>query len=514
MDARQQKQEHDLIADQFSFANDPLGHVMYTYPWGGIGGPLEHFSGPRKWQCEVLEEIGAHTRSQEFAVHNGLPLQMFQEAIASGRGIGKSALLGMLANWHMSTHIGSTTIVTANTEKQLASKTFPEFARWLTMGINAHWWTQDRTRISPQLWLQELVRSQLSIASQYWYIEGQTWSAENPDAFAGAHNVLGLMLMFDEASGIVDPIWTTAKGFFTESNPYRYWLACSQGRRNSGAFFERFHDPELQRFWRCRRLDGRTVEDIDPSIFAEIIAQYGPDSDEARVEVYGEFPESGDRQFIPNSSVRLAQTNVFPWDDGQPIVMGIDPAPRGRTVVRFRQGRDARSIPPTVLMNLPLPLLVKRVTDLINKYNPDAVVCDAGQGTGLIDMLRAQRVKVVEVQFGSSPLEDKEMATRGGELWNLLKKWLPSAMIDESISLFNDLTKREWEWYGREDGRKILESKADLQSRGVPSPDDADALALTFAAHPPRRDRKVYRGGIAASVRIAEGVGRSMFDQP
>ena len=35
--------------------------------------------------------------------------------------------------------------------------------------------------------------------TQYYYVEAQSWSAENPDAFAGAHSQIGMMVQFDEA---------------------------------------------------------------------------------------------------------------------------------------------------------------------------------------------------------------------------------------------------------------------------------------------------------------------------
>jgi len=48
-----------------------------------------------------------------------------------------------------------------------------------------------------------------------------------------------------------------------------------------------------------------------------------------------------------------------------------------------------------------------------------------------------------------------------------------------------------------------------MQSRGVASPDDVDALACTFEVNPPRSDR-LPRGG--AGVQIAAGVDAGMFE--
>jgi hypothetical protein len=46
-------------------------------------------------------------------------------ARASGRGIGKSALVAWLALWFVSTRIGATAIISANTEDQLRRSRSP-----------------------------------------------------------------------------------------------------------------------------------------------------------------------------------------------------------------------------------------------------------------------------------------------------------------------------------------------------------------------------------------------------
>lgn len=507
------EQELELAADLVSYADDPLGFVLYAYPWGQRGTPLADWHGPRKWQAELLEEIGAHTRQQGFALDNDLDLSVYRAAVASGRGIGKSALFAWLSHWHASTHLGSSTILTANTEAQLRTKTFPEFGRWFGMAMNHHWFEVDSLRIYPKDWIANLVQDQLKISPGYWYIQGQNWSAENVDAFAGTHNPLGLAVLYDEASGIEEGIWRVTAGFFTERTPYRYFMAFSNPRRNSGAFFNRFNKPELAATWRTRKIDARDVEGADQSVYQAIMAEHGPDSDTARVEVYGEFPEASEDQFITNSAVRGAQQReVLSFDDTEPLILGVDPAPRGRTVLRARQGRDARSIKPIVLNGKDNHEIADAVVAFIEKYDPDAIAVDGGMGTGVIDELKRRRVKVFEVWFGTAA-EDAagEFATRGSELWGKLRDWLPGGCIDASETLFRDLTSRTWKFHGREDGKKILRSKKEMAKDGIPSPDDGDALALTFAPQVPRRTKRSVRNASVGGVRVAAGVGECTF---
>lgn len=90
--------------------NDPLAFVLLTFPWGEPGTPLEHHAGPRKWQRQILTDIRDHIRQNDGKVD----FDTFRMAVASGRGIGKSALVSWLVIWMLSTRIGGSVIVSAN----------------------------------------------------------------------------------------------------------------------------------------------------------------------------------------------------------------------------------------------------------------------------------------------------------------------------------------------------------------------------------------------------------------
>lgn len=247
--------------------DNPLAFVMYAFPWGSKGTPLEHFQGPRKWQREVLQQIADHIKS-----NNGkIDFETLRLAVSSGRGIGKSALVSWITIWMLTTRIGSTTIISANSESQLRSVTWAEITKWLAMAINSHWFEVSATRLMPAKWITELVERDLKKGTRYWGVEGRLWSEENPDAYAGVHNFDGVCVIFDEASGIADGIWSVTSGFFTENTPHRFWFAFSNPRRNSGYFYETFHSK--RDFWRTKIVDARTVEGTDKQTYEAIIAE-------------------------------------------------------------------------------------------------------------------------------------------------------------------------------------------------------------------------------------------------
>lgn len=515
------EQESEILTQILSFRDDPISFVHWCYPWGKVGTPFER--GLRKWQLEDLQRIGEHTREQVFRLENHLPLQVYKGATASGRGPGKSAEFGMIAHWHMSTRIGAPTIVSADTEGQLRSKTFPEFATWFGAAINSHWFVIDNLRISPAQWLIDLVKGLpeeggLGIDPRYWYVAGQTWSDTNPNAFAGAHNPYGMLVLFDEANGIATPVWNVTEGFFTEINAYRYWLAASQRRTRSGRFHEIFEDKLMGADWHKKTLSTRGMEGIDQAVIEGQIRKYGADSDFVRMEIDGLPPRTSEDQFISWDAVRVAQQNELIWDQGEPLILGVDPAPRGRTAWAFRHGRNARNCcgPMTrgIWQGLDNVQIAEKILELDRKYKPDAICIDFGMGTGVIDILKRKRIhgRLHEVKFGTPSYDkDNEWATHAIELWARLRDWLSGGMIQsddgEKGTLSAQMTNRGWRWSGKEDGKKILETKEDLAKRGVMSPDDVDALACTFEVNPPRNDSTKSGKPVRA-----EGVDASMTD--
>ena len=460
-------------------ADNPESFVLFAFPWGRKNTPLEKFKGPRAWQRKALREIAEFIRVNKDRIAHDELIEALRKAVASGRGVGKSALVSWLVLWMLSTRIGSSVIVSANSETQLRTVTWGELTKWATMSINAHWWEPSATKLAPASWLTALVERDLKKGTRYWGAEGKLWSEENPDSYAGVHNMDGMMVIFDEASGIPDSIWAVAAGFFTENILDRYWLAFSNGRRNTGYFYEAV-DGSKREFWSSDKIDARTVEDTDKSIYEQIIAEYGEDSDEARVEVYGEFPKSGDDQFIMPSVVDDAMRRPRYKDMTAPVVVGVDPARGGMdsTVIVVRQGRDILSI--KRYKGDDTMTTVGNVIEAIDEFKPSLTVIDeGGLGYGILDRLTEQRYKVRGVNFGWKAKNPIMWGNKRAEMWGAMRDWVKTASIPQDRQLKSDLigpTKRP-----NSAGTIFLEGKKEMKSRGLASPDAADALAVTFA---------------------------------
>ena len=470
--------------------DDPFNFGMVAFPWGNDGTPLATKTGPRKWQKKVLKEIATHIQNNR----QRQAYEVFRKAIGSGRGIGKSALVAWISLWMLSTRIGASVIVSANSEAQLRSVTWAELTKWTAMLINSHWWEVSATRLMPAKWLTDIVERDLHKGTRYWSAEGRLWSEENPDSYAGLHNEDGVLVIFDEASGIPDPIWAVSSGFFTENTPNRFWFAFSNPRRNTGYFFECFH--AKRDFWSTDNIDAREVEDTDKQVYEQIIEEYGSDSYQAHVEVYGRFPAAGEDQFIPPMLVAdAAKRELEEPDSTAPVIVGVDPARFGSdsTVILVRRGREILEIQRH--KGDDTMTVVGYVIEAIEEHKPAMVVIDeGGVGGGIVDRLKEQRYKVRGINFGNKSRNPLMWGNLRAQIWGAMRDWLKTGTIPNDRSLKADLTGPTYKPDSK--GAIFLESKKDMKSRGLASPDAADALAVTFAfpvAHREVVDKRIAK---------------------
>jgi hypothetical protein len=481
-----------LIDQVASYALDPLGFVFFAFPWGEAGTELADATGPRDWQFALLAELGGRLREGS-EIGNLLPILM---ARASGHGVGKSTVAAWVILWGLSTMPNARVVVTANTDSQLRTKTWPEVIKWLRLMINRDWFKATATAVF----------STQAEHERLWRADAIPWSEENTEAFAGLHNKgRRVILIFDEASAISDKIWEVSEGALTDEGTEIIWLAFGNPTRNTGRFRECFG--RFRHRWDHGHIDSRSVEGTNKAQLEQWVRDYGEDSDFVRVRVRGVFPHAGSMQFISAEVVEEAarlSREIF-WVRDEPLIMGVDVARFGddASVIRFRQGRDARSIPPIKLRGADTMELAARIADESTRYGVAAIFIDGGGvGGGVVDRCRQIGLNVTEVQFGAksdrAPI-GQDRATgyenKRAEIWGNMREWLRTATIDNDPELIADLTGVEYGYVLR-DGRDAiqLERKEDMKRRGLASPDDGDALALTFA-YPVLASRRSRRPG-------------------
>lgn len=441
------------------FEFDPLGYVLFTWDWGH--GDLANEEGPDEWQSAALREVGEAMRNAEASV---------RIAIASGHGIGKTCLTAWIIHWFMATRPGCAGVVTANTADQLRNKTWRELSKWNTKAINGHWFDWTATSF------KSVERPDT------WFIAAQPWNKERSEAFAGLHE-RDVLVLFDEASAIDDVIWEVAEGAMTERGAL--WLALGNPTRGTGRFRECFG--KFRHRWITKQIDSRTAKRANKAEIAQHLADYGEDSDFFRVRVRGVWPRASSMQFIASDAVDEAMARepvCYAWE---PLIMGVDVARFGddQTVIAFRRGRDACSIPWRKHRNIDTMTLAAEIASLADLEKVDAIFVDGvGIGAGVVDRLRQLGRFVFDVQSGGKPTglyfdEPIKVKNKRAEMWAQMRQWLRIGAIPDDPELESDLTGIE---YGYDADNAIqLERVEDMKKRGLASPDNGTALALTFA---------------------------------
>lgn len=445
-----------LRAEILKCVDDPLRFAELAFPWGE--GELSAWGGPNEWQREVLE-----------SVRDGLSWEAaYQDATASGHGVGKSALLAILILWAMLDPNCRGT-VTANTGEQLRTKTWPELSKWYRL-----------CRVS-DLW--ELTATTLKTRNPECRgrVDAVTWSEENPAAFAGLHNVGSrIILVMDEASEIAPVIWETAEGALTDAGTQILWFAFGNRTQPVGRFNDCFG--RFRARWRVRCIDSRTVPQSNKAKIAQWAEDYGEDSDFFRVRVLGLAPAVAAQALIGPEEVEVAFNRVYkgPEFEFAAIILGVDVARQGddETVIYARQGLQAR--PPKCLRVPDCTLVAAHVAQVKLEVDANALMVDGtgGYGAGVVDCLRSTGHTVTEVQFAGRP-NDPRYFNKRSEMWMLMRNWIKSGgAIPRDEALKEELCAATYQFRG--DKFQLCE-KQDVKDVIGRSPDRADALALTFA---------------------------------
>lgn len=472
-----------LAIEMADLAQDPLEWVRFSYPWGE--NELEGFRGPDKWQEGFLREWGEEIRLRDF---DGIsPVMPFMASTTSGHGVGKSALVGWVVGFITSTRPHCRGRVTANSVPQLETTTWPEIVKWMNICITRRWFKVTSGRGAMKI--------AHKLHPETWRVSGLAWDEHRPAAFAGVHAATSTpFYVFDEASEVARIILETAQGGLTDGEPMLFLFG--NPTKPTGYFFDSHHD--MRHRFKTYRVDSRTARMTNKELIKQWIEDYGIDSDYVKVRVLGEFPVTGDRQFVPSNLVTMAMSEEREPSPSihDPVIVGVDVARYGddEAVIHIRRGRDARTIPPLHFRGIPLDQLAHEVRKVAMEYLPDAINIDVGgMGAGVADLLRGWGVpNVNDINFGGASPEPEydDMATY---MLGEARKWLKQVGVclpTKDPILKRQLTARQYSMVQGKKGTAVkIESKEELKKRQLKSggegsdgsPDRADAFALTFA---------------------------------
>jgi hypothetical protein len=415
---------------------------------------------PDAWQIEALNSVRDHRRT----------------AIRSGHGTGKTRLAAAVIHHFIATRAYPQIVCTANTQAQLISKLWRELAKVNDSAKNRDLFQWTATRFF------------LKAKPETWFAIAQPWTEGNSTAFAGTHED-NVLMVFDEASEIPPIIWDVASGAMSTKGAR--WLVLGNPTLNTGKFFECFGinmwnkgDSEDEGRWHAFTINAEDCPRVDRGYINEQLreAKGNREDDFYRIRVRGLPPLQAVHQFIPVDLFEKAAFNVVEPLRQAPRILGVDVAAfgddkcayterkGGRATLRgTRRGQDTMATVGDVM---------KFRQEAIDQGEPyDAICVDIiGMGRGVYDRLKEQGVnEAIAVNVGEKARRDDCINLRA-ELWLLCKKWLAEAQISEEYR--NDLIGIQYKFDSS--GRLQMEKKDDMKKRGLPSPDLADSLCLTF----------------------------------
>jgi phage terminase large subunit len=432
---------------------------------------------PDLWQRDALESYWTVDRT----------------ALAACKGPGKTAVMAWCGWGSLLLYPHANGIALSITQDNLRDNLWKELAWWYA-----------RSPLLQRTFRMGGERIEAREAPKTWWLSARAFAKDarpeqQANTLAGLHSQTHVFVLCDESSDYPPGVMEAAEGIFTNKDVgglVARLLQAGNCTRQEGPLY----DAVVTHRRRWSPPTGNVIHitgDPDdpkrsPRINIEyarsLIREYGREHPMVMVNILGRFPSSSEEKLLTMADVEKAIARVV-----QPAlyrheakVMGVDCAAGGlaKTSIALRQG--AMVIGTKDWRIADLEEQAEQLGILILKHKPDYVFIDiGGVGRGIRDALKRLGFGeiVIGIDFGSNPSRPEVDDFKRTEMWRLMgeavKAWL---CIPDHPGLRADLVapKIRLERKGSHTVWR-LETKDDMAKRGIPSPDDGDALALTFA---------------------------------
>lgn len=408
-------------------------------------------------------------------------------AIRSGHRVGKTALLSIVCCWFITTRYPQKTIVTAPTAGQLFNALVPEI--------------KSLMRKLPD-WLRELFdvlseEIKLKADPDGSFLSARTASPENAESFQGIHSA-NVLFIWDEASGIDERLFNAARGSMAAPNAISI-MAGNPVRLNNT--FHRAFTTNAHLFSK-HAISSIGLKTVDADFIEEVKSTYGEESNEYRVRVLGEFPDTDDESYISAALVRAARKRQIDVPKIAATVYAVDPAYYGgdRTVISRRVGAHVIKDQITLLKKNTMQvvghivqmaeedrqLLMDNmreagVTPRAMPKVPAAIVVDIiGIGAGIADRLEELKYDVIRVNVAEAATSEPKCHRERDAMYKRFLHWLQDGMcrIPDDDGLELELTAPQYEYDSN--GVLKIENKKSVKKRIKVSPDKSDSAMLTL----------------------------------
>lgn len=339
------------------------------------------------------------------------------------------------------------------------------------------------------------------LQSDEWKLDDGTlvgWGRKPADndqhGFQGIHRKYVLVIL-DEACGIPEQLWTAVEAITTTEtcrilaigNPddpnTEFGNVCKPGSGWNVIRVSAFDTPNFT----GERVPAQVADlMLAPEWVEDKKRRWGESSPRYVAKCLGEFPEIGDDTLISPRWIEAAQAREL--EPGERRVLSVDVARFGSdsTTIGLSRGPVFRVV--AEYSKLRTTETTGHVIEAKREHNAHEVRVDGvGVGAGVVDELLEAGHDVVDMQSGAAARDNEHYANARAEWWWGLRQMFEEGDIDldpEDDELAAQLGAIKYSYTAR--GQVLIESKADMKKRGLPSPDRADTMMLgkAFVAPP------------------------------
>ena len=433
-----------------------------------------------KWQAETLFQLAGYTDLNDLDLPKTRPTDktpLYYNLVAAN-GSGKDqVVISAFAVWFCLSKVRSRCVITSSSYEQLKDQTY-KYIKNICEEINVSYGRK----------VFEIV--EFLITCNDTGSEIKCFVTDDPGKAEGRHPFdepgAEMAVIINEAKSITDEMFQA----FSRFTGYNYWLEISSPGKNSGHFFKRctrskytfpdkLHIGEF--YWRrvtafdCPHLLGKHIEHLKD--------EHGEQSLIYRSQVLAEFTSLDEAAFIPSTLFENYPANP-PRTFGLPNRAGIDLSLGGDETVAYFFVNGKLHLRTTKIRNE--AILHNQIISWIKEFNltsSEVRIDDGGLGRPIVQRVQNAGYDVVPVRNEARSSNPNFFKNRGVENWNRLKRALEDRVFPV---IHDDLTRQQLctRGFSVKGIVTLLEPKPEMRSRGLSSPDRADALALCFDGVP------------------------------